>query len=162
MRVRPARASEAAVLSQLALDSKGVWGYEAAFLERCRQELAVTPADIGRLVVEVAEPDAGGAPLGFYVLDAADPGARLVKLCVAAGWVRRGIGRALWEAALQRAVLAGAESLTWDADPHAVPFYRRMGAVQVGWAPSGSIPGRQLPLMRITLPHPTGQEASSS
>ena len=32
-----------------------------------------------------------------------------------------------------------------EADPDAAPFYRRMGAQDVGLAPSGSIPGRMLP-----------------
>lgn len=159
MRVRPARPSEAAALSQLALDSKGVWGYARDFLERCREELAVTAADIGGLVVEVAESDGVGVPLGFYVLKAAAPAAVLDKLYVAPTEVRRGIGRLLWAAALDRAARAGAATLTWEADPHAVPFYVRMGAAQVGWAPSGSIPGRQLPLMRVAVPHLTEEEA---
>jgi hypothetical protein len=39
--------------------------------------------------------------------------------------------------------------LEWDADPHAVGFYERMGATTVGW--SDSPLGRHLPRMRLTL-----------
>nr|WP_211354784.1 hypothetical protein [Stackebrandtia albiflava] len=39
----------------------------------------------------------------------------------------------------------------WDADPGAEPFYRRMGAVRIGEAPSGSVPGRVLPRMTVRL-----------
>ena len=37
------------------------------------------------------------------------------------------------------------------SDPNAEAFYRAMGATTVGTAPSGSIPGRRLPLMELAL-----------
>jgi GNAT superfamily N-acetyltransferase len=150
--MRSARPEEAPILSQLALESKGVWGYDAAFLEQCREELSVAPADIASLVVEVADEGPGQPPLGFFVLDPAGSDARLDKLYVAPGQRRRGVGARLWTAALRHAAARGAQTLTWDADPHAVPFYVHMGAVEIGRAPSGSIPGRTLPVMRVSFP----------
>ena len=41
--------------------------------------------------------------------------------------------------------------MTIEADPDAAPFYRRIGARDVGTAPSGSIPGRELPLLELVL-----------
>jgi hypothetical protein len=38
-----------------------------------------------------------------------------------------------------------------DADPDAAPFYRKMGAYDVGQAPSGSVPGRMLPKFAMNL-----------
>ncbi len=152
MRIRPAWPEEAKTLSDLALASKGVWGYDAAFLAGCREELAVTPADIASLVVEVADGGPGQPPVGFFVLDPAGSDAHLDKLYVAPGHVRRGVGTRLWAAAVRQAAARGANSLTWDADPHAVAFYARMGAVEIGRAPSGSIPGRTLPVMRVPIP----------
>ncbi len=38
-----------------------------------------------------------------------------------------------------------------EADPDAAGFYRRMGAVEKGTAPSGSIPGRLLPRLELGL-----------
>ena len=51
-------------------------------------------------------------------------------------------------------------TLTLNADPSAVPFYEHVGARIVGTSPSGSIPGRELPRMRIDIaqgvpPNPT-------
>ncbi|HSD78740.1 MAG TPA: hypothetical protein VLA98_15100, partial [Solirubrobacteraceae bacterium] len=57
LRLRPARAGEAAALSALALRSKGHWGYDAAFLELCRPELTLAEEDLGRLTTVVAERD---------------------------------------------------------------------------------------------------------
>jgi hypothetical protein len=36
--------------------------------------------------------------------------------------------------------------------PNAEGFYRKMGAERVGETPSGSIPGRMLPLMQVRVP----------
>jgi len=45
--VRPARPDEASTLSELAVRSKAWWGYDVAFLDRCRRELETIP---GRLL----------------------------------------------------------------------------------------------------------------
>ena len=45
----------------------------------------------------------------------------------------------------------GARCMTIEADPFAAAFYERMGAVRIGVAPSGSVPGRKLPLLRFDL-----------
>lgn len=75
--------------------------------------------------------------------------------------MRRGVGTRLWASALRHAAAHGAHTLTWDADPHAVPFYDRMGAVEIGRAPSGSIPGRTLPVMRVSVPEPQMGDSST-
>jgi hypothetical protein len=43
--IRPARPDECELLSELALRSKGCWGYDAEFLEACRAELTLVPED---------------------------------------------------------------------------------------------------------------------
>jgi hypothetical protein len=47
--------------------------------------------------------------------------------------------------------MAGYTWLRIEADPNAVGFYRAMGAEQIGEAPSGSVPGRSLPLLAFKL-----------
>ena len=41
---RPATAADAPVLSNIAFRAKALWGYDAAFMEMCRDELTITPA----------------------------------------------------------------------------------------------------------------------
>jgi GNAT superfamily N-acetyltransferase len=60
-----------------------------------------------------------------------------------------GLGRVLWEDALAEAAAAGFEYLDIDAEPFAEGFYLRMGAERIGETPSGSIPGRVLPQLRV-------------
>jgi GNAT superfamily N-acetyltransferase len=153
MQLFRARPTDAVALSHLALAAKGVWGYDAAFLEQCRAELTVSPRDIETLIATVAAEDIL-SPAGFSLLDARSPAARLDMLYVHPDCQGRGIGGRLWRQALWDCAVAGAATLTWDADPHAVPFYLHVGARVVGEAPSGSIPGRRLPVMQIAIASP--------
>ena len=72
--VRHARPDEAAAISDLALRSKGHWGYSAEFLEACRDELTVSAAwcEAGTVLVAVDESD-DGVLLGFVALSASHP-----------------------------------------------------------------------------------------
>jgi GNAT superfamily N-acetyltransferase len=60
-----------------------------------------------------------------------------------------GLGRMLWEHAVKSASERGFHTLTLESDPHAEPFYLRMGAERIGEREVA--PGRVLPLMRTTL-----------
>lgn len=147
--IRPAAPSEAPLLSDLALRSKGSWGYDDAFLDACRTELTVTPADIATHPAYVLE--VGGHPVGFYVLGGQPPEGELALLFVEPRWLRRGYGTRLWEHAVRAAATLGYASLLIESDPHAEPFYLARGARRVGSSASRSIPGRRLPLLRVDL-----------
>ena len=45
----------------------------------------------------------------------------------------------------------GFERITLEADPGAEPFYLAMGARRCGSIPSGSIPGRPLPVLEMAF-----------
>ena len=150
--IRRVLPGEASSLSALALRSKAHWGYGAPFLEACREELTLSAAQLPQHEVFVAV--AGNVVTGFYLLkpSVSDPSAiELDMLYVEPSAIGHGIGRALFEHAIRVAVRTGARRLTIEADPHAAGFYRRMGAVHIGERPSGSIPGRRLPLLALDL-----------
>jgi predicted N-acetyltransferase YhbS len=69
-------------------------------------------------------------------------------------WIGTGVGRRLWQHAMTTAGNAGFVTLRIGADPGAEGFYRAMGAQRIGAKPSGSIPGRMLPLLEIQVPQP--------
>lgn len=149
MKVRPALPSEAAELTELALRSKAYWGYGAEFLAACRAELTMGPDDIGPRRTAVAEED--GRVLGFTTLEEAPPTGVLGMMFAEPDAVGRGVGRLLFGHVVTEARRLGFARFTIDADPNAEPFYRAMGAVRIGATPSGSIPGRELPLLEFTL-----------
>ena len=147
--IRPARVEEAATLSALALRAKAHWGYDEAFMGVARPAMVLSPDDVEVADTWIAED--GSGPLGFYQLTPTVPEARLDDLFLEPRAIGRGIGRLLWEHAVERARRHGATSLILDADPNAEGFYLRMGAERVSETESPLFPGRTLPVMRIAL-----------
>ena len=149
--LRPARPDEAAALSELALRSKAHWGYDAEFIEACRRELTVDPEHIaaGRVVVAMVDGELGG----FSTLVGEPPVAEVEALFVEPDHIGAGvgIGTTLFVALCDAARAAGFTRLLIEADPNALGFYERRGAVKTGDRPSGSIPGRTLPLLELDL-----------
>ena len=151
--LRAARDDEAGTLTALCLRSKAVWGYDEEFMQACRNELTLTASVMRSSSVKVAEVD--GDLAGVAQITVNGELAELSKLFVEPSLLRSGIGRALFEWAAAKARDAGAMTMVIEADPGAAGFYRRMGAIDDGAAPSRSIPGRLLPRLafRLWLPH---------
>ncbi len=147
--LRAARPDEVTALSALALRSKAHWGYDAAFLDACRDELTVHADDLSTGVVVVAEID--GAVAGFSTLTGAPPTAEVEMLFVEPDRIGAGIGHALFERLCEDARAIGCTTLRIEADPNALGFYEHEGAVRTGDVPSASIPGRALPLLHLDL-----------
>lgn len=149
MHLRPPRPDEAELLTELCLRSKAVWGYDDAFMRACRTELTLSPADFARSSLQVAVE--GETIAGVVQVVVAGDNADLAKLFIAPSTLRAGLGRRLFDWAANDARRRGARWLWIEADPDAADFYRRMGAVDDGVAPSGSIPGRLLPRLKLAL-----------
>lgn len=127
--------------------SKGHWGYAAAFLEACRADLTLTPEDIAASTVFVH--DRGGALHGFYrLLPGEDGAAVLDDLFVDPAAIGHGVGRRLWQHAVETAEALHSTELLIQSDPHAEGFYLSMGAERIGQSASTVSPGRMLPLLR--------------
>lgn len=147
--LRPARPGEAALLSGLALRSKAHWGYDAAFLAACREELSLTEDELGARRTTVAEVD--GTVVGFGTLEGEPPAGEIGMLFVEPAAIGRGIGRALLARLVETARDTGFVRLHIEADPYAEEFYLAQGAVRVGEIASGSVPGRALPLLELAV-----------
>jgi GNAT superfamily N-acetyltransferase len=150
IRIRRARPEEAAELSEIAMLSKQSNGYDAAFMALCVDELRITADAIRDKMIWVAETD---HIIGCVTLVAS---ADLDRGQISAFFVhtdskRQGVGKLLWQTVLNAAQAAGLTRLQLDADPAAVPFYEAMGFATIGQIPSGSIPGRFLPLMELRI-----------
>ena len=118
-------------------------GYDDDFMEACRKELTIEPCDLRSTSIAVAEKNS--KIVGVAQIKVVGSEADLLKLFVEPTTLRGGIGRTLFAWATDQATSSGASRLVIEADPGAVPFYRRMGAEDCGLAPSGSIAGRMLP-----------------
>jgi GNAT superfamily N-acetyltransferase len=148
--IRRAHPSEAALLSELALRSKGHWGYDADFLAACRDDLTLSADDIANAAVYVFED--GDAVLGFYRLLLHNDGlAELDDLFVEPAAMGQGVGKRLWQHAVAMARTLGGAEIVFQSDPQAEGFYLAMGARRAGESASTVMPGRMLPLMRYRL-----------
>jgi GNAT superfamily N-acetyltransferase len=148
-RIRTPEVAELSALSELCLRSKAVWGYDAAFMAACRAELTFHPDELSSSRIAVAE--RAGTILGVAQVKQIGQEADLAKLFVEPASLRDGIGRVLFDWAIDVARDMGATRLVIEADPDAAPFYRRLGAHDAGLTPSGSIAGRMIPKLVLDL-----------
>ncbi|HEY6746713.1 MAG TPA: GNAT family N-acetyltransferase [Mycobacteriales bacterium] len=152
MEVRPGLPGEAGEISALALRSKGHWGYDAAFLEACREDLTIDPAWCDGVRLIVAEED--GVLLGYARIAGGPPTAELAGLFVDPPAIGRGVGGLLLRHALRIAADLGIDTLEIDSDPYAEPFYLYAGAVRTGTSPSTVDPTRLLPHLELPVGRP--------
>jgi GNAT superfamily N-acetyltransferase len=146
-------AQDAAALRELALRSKGYWGNDAALLEVCRDELTLS-ADRAAAARVVRGPTVRVRGFHLSVPDGAGDASRgeLLMLFVDPPAIRSGVGAALLDDELRYAARLGWSTLRVESDPGAEGFYVTHGARRVGTVPSGSVPGRVLPLLELPVP----------
>ena len=147
--IRRAKPDEAGLLTELALRSKAYWGYDAAFMARCRAALTVDPDEMRRQPYYVAERD--GRILGFYGFEPEGDAIGLSRFFIEPDEIGGGVGRALMEHAKASARRAGHRTLIAIADPNAARFYEKLGGRPAGSAPSEIDPSRPLPILRFDL-----------
>lgn len=148
--IRLASVHEAKSLSELALRSKAHWGYSDTFLQACRAELTVEESEIADHNVFVLE--RAGVVLGFHSLEhISSHTVELGFLFIEPAEIGFGHGRSLATHAIAEAKKRGYQTLLIQGDPNAEAFYEAIGASKVGSRESASVPGRQLPLLEVTL-----------
>ena len=150
--LRTADPKEADHLSALAMRSKAHWGYSAAFMTACKQELAVTPEKILDDAFDYVLAENRQTVIGFYALERLSSSQfELEALFVDPMYMGQGIGLTLITHAKQHVVASGGHSLLIQSDPHAEGFYLRAGAQFLEWCESASISGRRLPRLQINV-----------
>ena len=150
--IRRAVPGEAQSLSDLALRSKGYWGYSQDFLDQCRAELSVSEDQIKESSFTCFVAESGGVVHGYYSTVALSPiRYELDALFVEPDQIGGGVGRALVNHAIQKLSEQGVQKLLIQGDPNAAGFYESVGAKQIGSRESESIPGRFLPLFEIAI-----------
>ena len=148
--IRRALPCEAANLSALALRSKALWGYDAAFMDACRVPLTVDPEAIAKWPFYVLDED--GTITGFYGLSGRPPRGEIEFLFVDPESVRSGRGQRLAQHFLAMARRPGVRGVSTF---RRIPLPR---AFMWRWAPGGSpkfhptpIPNRLVPRLRFSL-----------
>ena len=157
MQIVRARPEDADTLTAVAFAAKRHWGYPEGWIQSWQEILTVTPKLVAENPTFSATED--DRVIGFYSLTA-EPRPDLTHLWVLPVAMGRGIGRALFEHAVEQARTLGLASFEIEADPNAESFYLHMGAKRIGTNVS-EIEGarRELPLLvyQVSRPEFAGQ-----
>jgi len=148
--IRRATPDDAESLSNIAFNAKAHWGYPAAWMEQWRAELIFSPDYFAAFESWVAENEK--SPIAFYTLQERDGEGWIENLWVSPMFIGKGVGKILFEHALERCKALEFRKLLLESDPHAIGFYERMGMRQLGGrrADMGGQP-REIPLMEMEV-----------
>ena len=146
MQIARAKPEDADALTEIAHAAKRHWGYPERWIESWRDVLTMRPEFIAANVAYSAI-EAGRA-VGFYLLTTEPDGLHLDHLWIAPRAMGRGIGRALFDHAVEQTGRLSHRILKIEADPNAEGFYLRMGARRVGQAVT-EIEGQRRELPRL-------------
>ena len=151
MEIVRATPADAPRLTEIAFAAKRHWGYPERWIQTWRNILTMRPEFIAANDTYSAIDDA--RVVGFYLLTTENDGLHLDHLWILPGEMGRGIGRALFEHAVEQAKRLRFRAIKIEADPNAEGFYLRMGAKRVGTQVTEiEGEGRELPLLVYQLP----------
>jgi GNAT superfamily N-acetyltransferase len=147
---RSAEPHEAEELERLQYRSASHWGYPDGYFDWAGDARRITRSYIrGNPVVVLVD---GGRKLGFYSFTRDDDGALLLdKMFLDVDQIGTGLGRIVWEHAVQTARDLGASEFSIGADPNAAPFYEAMGARWYAARPTAE-PTWTVQMYRFTVP----------
>jgi GNAT superfamily N-acetyltransferase len=123
--IRPPRPREGERLREIAIASKSYWGYD---LERVREWAALGDfSSEGLRKKEFFVAELAGDAVGWAAIIARGEVCWLDDLWISPEWMGRGLGTLLFQRAATRGSELGALRMEWEAEPHAIGFYERMG-----------------------------------
>ena len=141
-------------VNAMILRSKAYWGYGEDMMAKMETVLRLDPgaAKDGRAIAAWQE----AAPIGLAQIgaphdEAAGRSIMLDLLFISPDAIGTGLGKRLYDWALDQARMADADVLQILSDPNARSFYTAMGASFIEDRPSKLIPGRTLPWLEHRL-----------
>ena len=147
--IRRAEPSDTGAARELIGRSMAVWDKPSDYLEEAMGLMSLSPEDIERDEAWVL--DDGTQIVGFLRVSVSGTDAEIEELHLEPAWIGRGLGRRLFEQAVERARAVRAERLVWSTDRYALGFYLTMGGVITGSEPSGIAGDEPLTLMELRV-----------
>ena len=140
----------ASILTEIAVSAKRHWNYPEEWIQHWIPQLTISAEYISSNEVWMMTDEE--KPIAFYTLSQNEEGLWLDNLWVLPEYIGQGIGKTLFEHALERCKIKKISVLKIEADPNAQRFYEKMGAKQVSehfTQVNGQ--ARRLPVMEMLL-----------
>jgi len=147
--IRRVSPEESGLLTHITITSKRHWNYPESWIQLWLPELTFSSSYIVEHEFWLADVDE--VPAGYYSLKQDAQGLWLENLWILPEYMGLGIGRQLFQHALERSRTCGVYTLKIESDPNAQVFYEKMGAVKTGehrYELEGQ--SRVLPIMKIS------------
>jgi GNAT superfamily N-acetyltransferase len=129
MNIRRAKPEDAAALTEIAFAAKRHWGYPDQWIQGWKNILTIEPDFISKHETYTAYMDEHA--VGFYAVIRGSNRASMEHLWVLPSAMGQGVGRALFNHAIERAKVLGIEAIEIESDPNAEKFYEKMGARRI-------------------------------
>lgn len=144
---RPARLEEAEILSEIAISSKGHWGYPEHMLRLWRKDLRIEEKYIAGNVVRTIWLDS--ELIGFFAITLSKP-SELEHFWLLPEYIGKGFGKIAFMEVINEFRIRNIIEFFIVSDPNAEPFYLSRGAIRVGEVES--IPqNRFLPKLKFEI-----------
>lgn len=121
---------QADVLSDLAIESKGHWGYSKKQLDVWRNDLRITEEYISGNLLRTISAD--GELVGFFAIKNVDKECLLDHLWLLPKRIGQGVGKQTFERVKEECAFLKIEEFALISDPNAEGFYLKQGCVRVG------------------------------
>ena len=145
-----AQPEQAESLTQIAIAAKCHWDYPEAWIQFWIPQLTISADYISSNEVWMMTDKE--KPIAFYALSQNEDDWELGHLWVLPDHIGKGIGKQLYNHALERCKLLNIPTLKIYADPNAQTFYEKMGAKKISEHHSDLFgEERVLPIMEIKL-----------
>ena len=141
---RPAKLSECAALNTLIRESKGFWPYSDGFIDQFMQQWGINESYLQTNEIILFEKEEHVIGLFSFKMNH-DNKPELDLFFVNRNHIGKGIGKSIWQQALNYALDHDWTEFQIIADPNAEGFYQHMGAKTIG--SFESFPGRFVPMM---------------
>ena len=148
--IQPALPEQAEILTTITLAAKRHWNYPESWIQLWLPSLTITSAYILKHETWAAIIDKKCA--GYYSLKYENESLWLDNLWVLPEFMGQGIGKQLFQHALERSRAQGVYNIKIESDPNAQTFYEKMGARKTGeYQIQIEGQSRALPVMEINL-----------
>lgn len=137
------------VLTQLAIDSEGTWGFDSAFMTLFRRTYRITKNFIvGNLVYKMLIDE---QLIGFFGIVKEDYISTLEYFYIAPGFIGKGYGKKMWQFMREICMENHINQIEFVTSPEAGTFYKACGAVNTDIVESLVIKGRMIPKFRYKI-----------